>query len=111
MDRSRLSSPQRGTAGSSGNGVFSGTPSGNMGGGNMGYQQVQQMFEAMMGMMNVKKDKEREREKESRDQGGNGRVVLDEKYFWRREFLMGTGLDSDIGCLTSMWPLGLLIKT
>ena len=64
MDRTRLSSPQRGTAGSTGNGVFSGTPPGNMGGGNVDYPQMQQMFAAMMGMMNVEKEKETERERE-----------------------------------------------
>ena len=69
VDRSRLSSPQRGSAGSSGTGVFSGTPAGNMGGGNLGDQQMQQMFAAMMGMMNVGKEKQREGE---REQGAGG---------------------------------------
>ena len=58
VDKTRLPSAQGGAASSSGNGTFPGPAQGNMGGGNFDYPQMQQMFAAMIGMMNAEKDED-----------------------------------------------------
>ena len=47
-NRTKISSQQWGAASTTGNGVFSGSPPGNVGGGNVDYPQMQQMLIAMM---------------------------------------------------------------
>ena len=51
----------------------------------MDYSQMQQMFAAMMGMMNAEKEKE----KGEREKGTRGRVILDEKHFCRMDVFEG----------------------
>ena len=63
--------------------MFTGSTQGSTGGGNFDYSQMQQMFAAMMGMMNAEKDKD----KGEREKGTRGRAILDEEHFRRMDVL------------------------